>query len=122
MEDLVFEHNRAWHNLVVLVPMPKYRRSNEEVKEELDEEMQQWNPTCFSSVKGMRILCRPEMLWRQMRGSLLISFEAKEEYKVIIHEGIYVYGERCQAMPYKPRHVKFTSPNLGSKPGRQEAD
>jgi hypothetical protein len=103
MEDIIFEHDRPWYSLVVSVRMPRITRSNEEVEEELYGEMQEWNPSLLTSVKAVRILCRPEMLWRKERGSLLVSFEGKEEYEYATREGIFVYGEHCRTAPYRPR-------------------
>jgi hypothetical protein len=103
-DDLAFEHNRSWYSLVVSAPMPRFRHTNEEVEEEMVREMQEWNMTRLNGIKGARILCRPEELWKKTRGSLLVSFEAFEEYQEAIREGIFIYGEQCKTAPYKSRH------------------
>jgi hypothetical protein len=90
--------------------MPRFTRSNEEVEEELDGEMREWNSTRTNSVKAVRILCRPEVLWKKERGSLLVTFESRLEYEEAIQDGIFVFGERCKTVPYRPRHSRSLSP------------
>jgi len=80
--------------LVVSIQLPKFTRSSEEVEEELFREMQERNTTQVDSTKAVRILCKPDDLWKKARGSLSVSFEVLEAYEEAIWEGVlYSLGQ-----------------------------
>jgi hypothetical protein len=101
MEDVIFECDRTWYSLVVTVPMPKKACDNEEIEESMLEEIQRWNPSRAAGIKAVWILLRQGTLWNT-KGSLMISYDRKEVYEEVRHEGWYINGERCRISPYKP--------------------
>jgi hypothetical protein len=52
-------------------------------------------------IAGIWLLCQPDDIWKKERGSLMISFEAKEDYERVIWDGIFVFGELCRTAPYR---------------------
>lgn len=113
MDDIIFEHDRAWFNLVVGgIKLPPVRRNVELVGGQLWDEIVEWNAALRSGVKWARFLCREDDLMEKERGSLLISFETKEGYEKVLRDGVYAFGEYCKTAPYRPRHFSAQSLSL----------
>jgi hypothetical protein len=101
-EEIVFEHDRAWYNVVVGgIQVPDFRRNIAVTEDLIWDELKEWNMTVRSGVKSTRLLCRPEDYWDKERASLLISFETREGYERVLREGLYAFGEHCRAAPYR---------------------
>ena len=123
---IVFEHDRSWHSVVVSgIQMPEgaggLGRSIGQIEEMLGEELLDWNLRLGHSLKSVRLLCREDDIWGKERGSLLVSLEDKQEAELAIREGIFMYGEHCRVMPYRPRKKSYsrtdTTEELAKCPG-----
>jgi hypothetical protein len=102
-DEIVFEHDRIWYNVVVGgIRLPRHRDNLAEVEKELCTEILEWNRT-FGTIKWARLLCREEDLWKKDRGAFLISFEGREQYEKVLRDGAFAFGEHCKASPYRFR-------------------
>jgi hypothetical protein len=113
MEEIVFEHDKAWYSVVIggiQLRSPKCKS-----EEWIWDEMLLWNETLHSGVKAVRLLCHPEELLEREKGSLLVSFEEKEDYEKVLRDGVFAYGKRYKSAPYRPRR-NFSNPPLSPRP------
>jgi hypothetical protein len=105
-DEIVFDHDRTWYNAVVEgIQLPRHETGLQlaEVERELFAEITEWNTSFGRQLKWARLLCRNDDLWKKDRGAFLISFEGREEYEEVLRDGVYAFGERCKATPYRAR-------------------
>jgi hypothetical protein len=113
IEWVVFELDKAWHSVVIGGVQSPRGRTVLMVEETLQEEMLEWNPVLRKNVKSLRLLCRKDDIWEKERGSMLVSFEERGDFERAIQDGVYMFGEHCQATPYKPRRKSSSRSTTG---------
>jgi hypothetical protein len=106
MDEIVFEHDRAWHNVVIggiQMPFVRIGMHKEGVEDEMRDEMRKWNTELRSGVKRLRLLCHPDNLREMDRISLVVSLDTKEGYEKVIRNGVFMFGEHRKTTPYRSR-------------------
>jgi hypothetical protein len=79
--------------------MPAHMHDVKDAEEQIWDELLVRNAILQSGIKLVQLLCQPVDVWKE-RGSLMISFEEKEDYKRVIQDGIFVFGELWRTPPY----------------------
>jgi hypothetical protein len=85
MDGVVFKHNRVWHSIVARgIKMPAHMCDVKDAKDQIWHDLLAWNAISQSDIESIQLLCQPDDIWTKERKSLMISFEAKEDYERVI--------------------------------------